>query len=75
MYKTKYKSFYDDKGYHTSRLLVLPIMHERDMFLLISNVVFETILHIWTYVEDDSIMNRYSTNIKIELYHYLNRCA
>jgi hypothetical protein len=39
-----------------SRLFILPIMHERDMFMTMSNQSFEALLYAWTYAADDLIV-------------------
>lgn len=41
-----------------SRLLILPIMHEKDMFLTMGNQAFDMLLNMWTFVVDDNIMSK-----------------
>jgi hypothetical protein len=42
----------------SNRFLALPISHEKDMFLVMANQVFEAMLLMWTYVEDDAVTNK-----------------
>lgn len=44
----------------SARLLALSISHEKDMFLVMANQVFETLLVLWTFVEDDHAFNKYN---------------
>ena len=41
-----------------SRLYMLPITHEKDMFLVMANQAFEAMMIIWAHVEDDAITNK-----------------
>lgn len=55
--KSNIESNLDDMD-KSSRLYMLPIIHEKDMFLVMANQSFEALMIIWTHVEDDAVTNK-----------------